>query len=180
MLATPVMAIGPFNALDVGKNKNLEPKGPAVINHRGGEGSGVLFWMLGTSGDHWVKWEFQDTASQAKGIMNNAIIAEGPPSFSYFMTLAQENENKWIYLSGDGDYPSQFAGPDGNSHGMLWWFTFAITWATKYAEVIKSGGTPQAANAAGIAAGIAAGNADVAEHSAGVFWKTNEIKGSLP
>ena len=35
ILITPVLAIGPFKALDVGKNKNLEPLGTGVLNQRG-------------------------------------------------------------------------------------------------------------------------------------------------
>jgi len=203
ILTTPVMAIGPSNALDVGNNKNLEPSGQGVMNHRGGEGSGLIIWMIGQSGMHWVKWEFQDAASQAKGMMNNAIIAEysGPQSglMPYFTSLG-ENENKWIYFSGDGEtYPGQYTGPFG-THGMLWWFMFGITYlktyaavyAQKYAEVYAATvGTPEEkaaaaaatatpfAMAAAVEAGIAAGNADVTEHPQGVFWKTNEIKGSL-
>jgi hypothetical protein len=204
ILVTPVMAIGPFNALDVGNNKNLGSSGAGVMNHRGGEGGGLIYWMMGVSGEHWVKWEFQDAASQAKGIMKNAIIAEysGPQNgmMPYFVSLG-ENENKWIYLSGDGDYPSQYNGGILGTHGMLWWFMFGVTFvatypvvfAEKYAEVYAATpGTPEEKDAAATAAatpfamaaarnaGIAAGNADVAEHSAGVFWKTNEIKGSLP
>jgi hypothetical protein len=177
ILITPVMAIGPFNALDVGKNKNLLPLGPGVLNQRGGEYKGAILWMMGAEGEVWVRWEWQDAALLAKGLKNNAITAEGPPSYGYFATLAEENENKWIYLSGDGaTYSGQFTGPDLNSHGMLWWLWFAATWAAKYAEVIQNGGTPAAANAAG----IAAGNQAVIEHPQGIFWKTNEISGSLP
>jgi hypothetical protein len=183
ILITPVLAIGPFKALDVGKNKNLEPLGTGVLNQRGEDYKGAILWMMGASGEHWVKWEWQDAAILAKGIMNNAIIAEYSGlqggMMPYLVSLG-ENENKWIYLSGDGaTYPGQYTGSFG-THGMLWWFWFAMTWAAKYAEVIKSGGTPQAANAAGIAAGIAAGNQAVTEHPQGIFWKTNEISGSLP
>jgi len=178
------MAIGPFKALDIGKNKNLDLAGPAVVNHRGGEGRGVLFWMIGTSGEHWVKWQFQDAASQAKGLMNNAIIAEysGPQSglMPYFMTLG-ENENKWIYLSGDGvTYPGQYDGGSLGTHGMLWWFMFGITFVRKYAEVYAQTGNIAAAMAAARVAGIAAGDDHVAEHPQGTFWMTNEISGSLP
>jgi hypothetical protein len=176
MLTTPVMAIGPFNALDVGNNKNLASSGPGIMNHRGGEGGGLIYWMMGASGENWVKWEFQDIASQAKGLMNNAIIAEysGPQNglMPYFVSLG-ENENKWIYLSGDGAaYPGQYTSITLGTHGMLWWFMFGITFVTVLSE---TGNAPAA-----LAAGIAAGNADVAEHPQGVFWKTNEISGSLP
>jgi hypothetical protein len=183
MLATPVMAIGPFNALDVGNSKNLEPIGAAVLNQRGENYKGAILWMMGTSGEHWVRWEWQDAATLAKGLKNNAVTAMGPPSMGYFTALSEENENKWIYLSGDGaTYPAQYVnGPDGGkSHGMLWWFWFAVTWASKYAEVIKNGGTQQAAVLAANSAGIAAGNQAVIEHPQGIFWKTNEISGSLP
>jgi hypothetical protein len=188
ILTTPVMAIGPFKALDVGNNNNLGSSGPGVMNHRGGEGGGLIYWMMGTSGEHWVKWEFQDAASQAKGIMNNAIIAgySGAQNglMPYFMSLG-ENENKWIYLSGDGDYPGQYTSFLLGTHGMLWWFMFGITYVATYPVVYAATiGTPQekaaAANLAATNAGVAAANADIAEHTAGCFWKTNEIKGSLP
>ena len=171
MLATPVMAIGPFNALDVGNNKNLEPLWTGVTNHRAEDGKGMILWIMGTSGTHWVRWEFQNAASQAKGLINNAIIAEGPPSSSYFMTLATGNINKWIYLSGDGeDYPAQYYNtPDDNYHGMLWWFMFGMVFAATPGNMAQK-----------TAAGIAAGNLAVAEHPQGLFWKINEISGSLP
>jgi hypothetical protein len=175
-LIAPTMAIGPFKALDVGKNKNLEARGPAVVNHRGGEGGGVIFWLMGSSGEHWVRWEFQDAASQAKGLMNNAVIAEysGPvlplPArvaalVAYINSLADEYENKWIYLSGDGaTYPGQYIG-----HGMLWWFMYSITFVA----------TPGTVSERDAAATVVA-DEHVEEHPEGSFWKTNEIKGSLP
>jgi hypothetical protein len=189
MVATPVLAIGPFKALDVGNNKNLEPLWTGVTNHRAEDGKGMILWIMGASGTHWVRWEFQNAASQAKGLTNNAIIAgySGAQNglMPYFMSLATGNINKWIYLSGDGEgYPAQYAptpDPFGiGTHGMLWWFMFGMAWSAKYAEVINSGGTPAAAMAAANAAGIAAGNLAVAEHPQGLFWKINEIKGSLP
>jgi len=177
-LISPAMAIGPFKALDVGKNKNLEARGPAVVNHRGGEGGGIIFWLLGSSGEHWVRWEFQDAASQAKGLMNNAVIMaySGPvlplPArvaalLAYINSLAEEYENRWIYLSGDGaTYPGQYIG-----HGMLYWFMYSITF------IAQPAGTSPADRDS---AATVVAEEHVEEHPQGSFWKTNEISGSLP
>ncbi len=159
ILATPVLAIGPFQAYEVGNNKNLRPLGSALGNFRGGEGKGSIYWMWMATDQHWVRWEYQD-ALQAKGLINVAIIAQysGSPSgmSAYFVTLSSdENDNKWIYLSGDGGAnPSQYMG-----HGMLYWFAFGIA---------RLGGANSTA-AAGIASGI------VSRYPAGEFWRHNTI-----
>ncbi len=157
-LATPVFAIGPLQPLELGKNKNLIPTvgGIGVQNFRGNaDGSIFAFW----TGQVWVRWVFQD-ASQAKGLMNNAVIAEysGPPTgmSAYFTYLdSEELDNKWIYLSSDGGAnPGQYWG-----HGMLYWFIFGLT--------RLAGFTFDEASA--YAAGI------VAAHPEGEFWKHNDI-----
>ncbi len=158
MLATPVIAIGPLQALEVGNNKNLSSivGTTGVENLRGSaDGSIFAFW----TGQVWVRWVFQD-ASQAKGLMNNAVIAQysGAPSgmAAYFETLdSEELDNKWIYLSGDGGAnPGQFMG-----HGMLYWFIFGIT---RLAGLTV-------AQAQAYAASV------VASHPEGEFWKHNDI-----
>lgn len=108
MLASPVLAIGPFQALEVGNNNNLVIFGTSVGNTRG-EAGGSSYWMWVDGGQHWIKWQFKD-ASQSKGVMTTAFIPDtsqvlpNPTSLSALFTSlsADELNNKWIYLSGDG------------------------------------------------------------------------------
>jgi hypothetical protein len=161
MLASPVMAIGPFQALEVGNNKNLVIFGASVGNTRGGAG-GSSYWMWVDGGQHWIKWQFKD-ASQAKGVMETAIIPDttnvlpNPTSLGALFTSLSEDElnNKWIYLSGDGpSYPSQIS-----THGTLYWFTFSLAKMNGASNTI----------AANMAASI------VADYPAGEFWMHIDI-----
>jgi len=170
MLATPVMAIGPFNALQVGKIENLRGSGPSVINGRGGSG-GDIYWSVAGSGDHWVRWEFQEPP-QAKGLMNNAIIAEYPgptpeyPNmFAYFAYLSlEEFDNKWIYLAKEGEDVGQWTSPLFGTHGMLYWYIWGM------AYMGTSGTSAEKAAAATLAA-----TNFVGDHQDGMFWKHNDI-----
>ncbi len=158
-LATPVLAIGPWEAFQVGNNKNLTMFGEALGNTRGNAG-GSIYWFWVEADQHWVRWQFQDPR-QAKGLMNKAIVApqySGLPSGlpAYFSALdSNQLDNNWIYLSGDGaTYPSQYRG-----HGMLYWFVFGITLL----------GGASAADA------TAAANYIVSQYPAGELWKHNDI-----
>ena len=119
LLVSPVYAIGPNKAAEVGNNKNLTGVSGSVINDNP-SGNTILWGAQG-------RILLSMIASKGEGRMNNAIIAN-------FATLSimlsnPEFANKWIYLSGDGGSNiEQFAFPAGpyatlGSHGMLFWFT---------------------------------------------------------
>ncbi len=123
--ASPVMAIGPNQAGEVGNNPNLESMLGGMINLRG-DASGTNVWAYSTTSQNWVKWNWRNP-EDAKGIMNNAIVVH----ISILGQIAGPTyENKWLYLSGDGgtnaDQYAFAAGPykTYGSHGMLWWFFF--------------------------------------------------------
>lgn len=120
VLATPVMAIGPDNAAEVGKNKNLTGfTGQGVMNDNP-SGNTILWGAQG-------RILLSMPATKGTGRMNNAIIA----NFATFSVMFTDPSyaNKWIYLSGDGGSNiEQFAFAAGpyaalGSHGMLFWFT---------------------------------------------------------
>jgi hypothetical protein len=121
---TPVLAIGPWGALEKGNNPNLVLRGGGGLNNYRGEASGSQVWAVSTTDGRSVEWKFREP-SDAKGLMNNAYIAHLP-----LTTLGQFGgaddttyENKWIYLSGDGGTNAdQFTSPTLGTHGMLWWF----------------------------------------------------------
>ena len=119
LLVSPVVAIGPKKAAEVGNNKNLMGGSGSVINDN--PSGNTLLW--GAQGRILLSM----IASKGEGRMNNAIIAN-------FATLSvifsnPEYANKWIYLSGDGGSNiEQFAFATGpyatlGSHGILFWFT---------------------------------------------------------
>jgi len=124
MTVAPAMAIGPWQALEVGNNPNLWVSLGALHNSRG-EAVGVVLWA--ESSGVWLKWSFFDALS-GQGKANNAIAAT-------LATLAQfsadvtahingepaVNENKWIYLSQEG------SGNQYNGHGMVWWLFYLIS-----------------------------------------------------
>jgi len=94
VVAMPVMAIGPFQAAEVGNNPNLSlPAGnptldtPSGVHNLWGEFTGIF--------NHWIN------ASKGEGKMNNAVIV-GPNAdvtLSYLLTHLSEYENTWIYFS---------------------------------------------------------------------------------
>jgi hypothetical protein len=129
--ASPVMAIGPWGALENGNNPNLAVRGGGGLSNFRGGASGSQVWAVSTSDGRSVEWKFRDP-SDAKGLMNNAYIAHLPLSTLGQFGGADDTiyENKWIYLSGDGGTNAdQYAFPTlpGSalgSHGLLWWFFF--------------------------------------------------------
>lgn len=131
MLATPVLAIGPFQGAEANENENLRLLGNSVLNLRGdGKPMGFNSWIIGATGN-WVEWRFRD-AQYANGLKNTAVIAHIQNINPTFMG-GEENQNTWIYLSGDGaGKPDQFQYPVGNalnalgSHGTLWWFIYFV------------------------------------------------------
>jgi hypothetical protein len=137
MLASPVMAIGPWQAIE--SNPNIDPPLFGGLRNDRGDASGGNLWAYSTTNHIWVQWKFRDGAD-VKGLMNNAVIAHTPADLSNYGGFGDtEYENKWIYLSGDGgSNPNQFRFPIDYSfpnipaptlynlgeHGMLWWFFF--------------------------------------------------------
>jgi hypothetical protein len=114
----PVMAIGPWQAKDVGKNPNLVTLLGALKNDRG-KAVGVVEWF--GAQDVLMKMSFFDTVS-GQGKANNAInatISTVAQFFTDFLAYMNGeptvNENKWIILSPEGS-GNQFGG-----HGMIWW-----------------------------------------------------------
>jgi len=135
MLATPVMAIGPYNAYEVGNNPNLKYLNGGTVNAKGNAG-GSNVWAWSTTNEYWVRWKWLDP-SDAKGIMNSAIMVTNIMQLTQVTT--SDYGNKWIYLSGDGGsnlYQFQFPASGSNpqipyayynslgKHGMLWWLFF--------------------------------------------------------
>jgi hypothetical protein len=112
----PAMAIGPWQASDVGNNKNLFERYGGVVNSRG-EASGSMVWAYSTTGGYWVTWKWRDP-EDAKGLMNNAIIVVTYADMVLYSGV--DYENKWIYLSGEG-VGDQFMG-----HGWVYWLFFVL------------------------------------------------------
>jgi len=168
----PVLAIGPWQAVEVDKNPNLSLWGEGVANDKGLAG-GSNVWA--DTGEHFVRWKFLDPLD-AKGIMNNAIVATSVDQIKQII-YGTGFDNKWIYLSGDDkpDYPNpnQYQFPDTpathalflkGSHGMLWWlFFFSFGGAGK-------DGLPPNPSAGAIASGIATA------FPSGVYWTINDIQ----
>jgi hypothetical protein len=119
LLVSPVLAIGPNNAAEVGNNKNLTGLSGSVMNDNP-SGNTILWGAQG-------RILLSMIASKGEGRMNNAIIAN--IGTLAVMFSSPDYANKWIYLSGDGGTNiEQFAFTTGpyaplGSHGMLFWFT---------------------------------------------------------
>ena len=128
LLVSPVLAIGPNNAAEVGNNKNLTGLSGSVMNDNP-SGNTILWGAQG-------RILLSMIASKGEGRMNNAIIANIGTLAVMFSN--PDYANKWIYLSGDGGsniqqyeftipaYPNQqpyiYYSTLGE-HGILFWFT---------------------------------------------------------
>jgi hypothetical protein len=139
-VVAPAMAIGPWEALEVGNNPNLWVALGALHNSRG-EAVGVVVWteISGVS----LKWSFFDTVS-GQGKANNAIVAT-------LSTLAQfsadlnaymngeptVNENKWIIMSPDGS-GNQYFHPTYGWHGTIWWLFYIGSGSSSIASYVAS------------------------------------------
>jgi hypothetical protein len=169
MLATPVMAMGPTKALEVGNNPNLKPThtGYGAVNDCGNSGNGIITVL---ESGVWIKWNWF-SASAGKGKFKNAINA-GPappePSVPIFDIMEADIEaflngeetqleNKWIFMSPDGS-GKQISSPIG-THGLVFWMFWGL-----------AGGIGAMPDSAIFAAEEAAKSPD------GVFWKYNFIK----
>jgi len=126
MLATPVLAIGPENAAEVGNNPNLSIlAGHPVLDNPSGS---RIVW----SEDSISLWL---DASEANGVMNNAIIADISTLFA-MGTSPYPFENKWIYLSGEhygNTWNNPVDDPDSGAHGMFYWLLRFIGFPHSYA-----------------------------------------------
>ena len=142
MMCTPVLAIGPFQAVDVGNNPNLTALSfpEEVARNWRGEAGGYMNWAASD-----IKSMFFD-ASAGQGKANNAVQANMATLSEIALELSGDAqltlENKWIYLSPEGS-GNQFTGGPLGTHGMLWWFTWGISghnvavanqWASLYPD----------------------------------------------
>ena len=134
MLATPVLAVGPFGALE---NENarfsLDPFG-GIVNWRAGEPwmpGGYTAWSSMEEGEFWMEWHWFDAGS-GQGKAKNAISFVYPTTFiqfgadeqAYADGLPTVNENKWIFV--DPNVQKYHTGT-GKWHGMVWWFYLTLS-----------------------------------------------------
>jgi hypothetical protein len=169
MMVTPVMAVGPTKALEVGKNPNLKPThtGYGAVNDCGNSGNGLITVL---ESGVWIKWNWF-SASAGQGKFKNAINA-GPappePTVPIFVIMEADTqaflngeetqlENKWIFMSPDGS-GKQISAPFG-THGLVFWMFWGIF-----------GGADAMPDSAIFAA------EEAAKYPDGVFWKYNFIK----
>jgi hypothetical protein len=114
ILATPVLAIGPEQAAEVDNNPNLDSMFGGLINTRG-EASGSNVWAYSTTnGGYWITWKWRD-ASDAKGLMNNALVPTTTTEMISY--ISSDYDNRWIFLSGK----------PATGHGMLYRFWMGFT-----------------------------------------------------
>ena len=119
ILSTPVMAIGPWQAIEANDNHFLRLMGGAVVNVRGYGPMGFNAWFVDPAGNR-GEWRFRE-ARGAEGLMNNALVCQISDVNPGFL-MGEENQNKWIYLSGDAaGQPNQF-----NGHGTLYYFLLPL------------------------------------------------------
>lgn len=114
MLASPVMALGPINAIE--KNPllsdfddvSLEPS-----NHV------WIAWLQDGMIKHWIP-----AKSTGEGIINNvAFVVDSSADLKYVAMNQNEFLGKWVYLSGEyagGTWTSSRFPSDG-SHGAVYW-----------------------------------------------------------
>jgi len=121
----PVMAIGPFNAGEVGNNKNLDFHSGGVRNFRGAaDGSNI--WAVSSEGVG-IFWRWrpvsEDKVLEDRAFVISDITALAQLLYQIAGTQDPELENKWVYLSGTGG--AQYNAGFG-SHGMMYWFLFLV------------------------------------------------------
>ena len=126
VMVTPAMALGPLNAAEVGNNPNLSilAGNPVLDNPSGSH----VVWSE-DSKSFWLD------ASEANGVMNNAIIADINTLFAMGAS-PYPFENKWIYLSGEyygNTWNNPNDNPDRGTHGMFYWLLRALGFPHSYA-----------------------------------------------
>ena len=146
MMVTPVMAIGPLKALEVGKNPKLDGSFPMGFVMLDDVGPNNIFWLNGLG-----VIMYGSDAVKGEGRMNNAIIAN-IDTLVEMQTNPPLYENKWIYLSGtDGaQWDNPFDDPDKGSHGMAYWSFLTMFGPVASVELEQ-------------------------EYANGVFYKTNKV-----
>jgi hypothetical protein len=140
MLATPVLAIGPFNGAEESENDNFVLVAGSLLNVHG-NADGSVVWAYSVSYQSWIKWNYK-AAEPGKGVLNNALevipatdVGTTPADNAAFLALlgsyiTEETANKWIFLSGDeGPYTYTFSADAPTYHsygarGILFWMTF--------------------------------------------------------
>ncbi len=123
-LATPVLALGPIKAGEVGHNPHLTitvvPGGPTAA-HLDGPGETSILWIDRPIQPDFVI--FLVSASKGEGKMNSAIIASGA-NWLTILSNPADYYNQWIYLSGE-EYGNKWNNPldipDRGEHGMFYW-----------------------------------------------------------
>ncbi len=122
MFATPVMAIGPWQAVEVNDNDNFFVLFGGVGNRRGAaEGTNV--WAA--TEDFSVEWKWR-YPSEEKGQMNNALVPATVTELILY--ISEEYDNKWIFLSGK----------PASGHGMLYYFWLGFTNSTIIASTMEN------------------------------------------
>jgi len=122
MLATPVLAIGPWQAVEANDNENFFVLFGGVGNRRGGA-NGTNVWAA--TEDFSVAWKWRDPMD-AKGLMNTALV---PTTVAEVILYASEDyDNKWIFLSGK----------PATGHGMLYYFWYGFTKSSAVASAIEN------------------------------------------
>ena len=130
ILVTPVLAAGPTKAAEVGNNPNLglNPEGEPYMDNPSGsrrawDSNSIVFWLY---------------ASNAKGIMNNALVAD-ISTLRALGTDSEELNNVWIYLSGEhygNTFNNPIDNPDVGSHGMFYWMLRGLGFPHAYALAV--------------------------------------------
>ncbi len=119
ILSTPVMAIGPWQATESNDNHFLRLVGDSVVNVRGYGPMGFNAWYMDNAGN-WREWRFREVRGD-EGLMNSAIVCHLNDVNPGFLG-GEENQNTWIYLSGDANgQPNQM-----NGHGTLYYFMLSL------------------------------------------------------
>ncbi len=119
MLSTPVMAIGPWQATEANDNHFLRLMGGAVVNVRGYGPMGFNAWYIDNAGN-WREWRFREVRGN-EGLMNTALVCHLNDVNPGFLG-GVDNQNRWIYLSGDAvGQPNQI-----NGHGTLYYFLLPL------------------------------------------------------
>ena len=116
MLATPVMAIGPKQAVEVGNNPNAN--------------TFQSTWAIETPSHVRISWDpngeiiLWRNANPNQGIMDNvAFVINTGLTLTYYAQHTAEFEGVWIYWSGEyagGTWISPLASSEG-SHGAIYW-----------------------------------------------------------
>jgi hypothetical protein len=131
MLATPVLAIGPFQALNKNEKFTIDPFGGLVSWRK--DDRGYITWSPESEGDYWMEWRFL-AASSGEGKKKDALVFTlatlaqfAADEEAYADGLPTVNENKWIFVDPD----VKLTHPVYGEHGMVWWMYYVISGGNK-------------------------------------------------